>query len=714
MSKKIGVYICSGCDIGVTVDVDKISQSIAKDKRVATYKVHPNLCSKDGVELIKKDIEEEGIDAVVIAACSQRVKSDVFSFDPEKILSERVNLREQISWSQLPQNEDTQTMAEDYVKMGIAKITKMSIPSPSVLETIYKTILVIGGGITGVTAAIESAKAGYEVVLVEKEASLGGKMKNWYKQIPKNPPYKDFEDNDINIVLDEIKKYKNINIVLSATIEKIVGQPGNFDVTINQNGYSFNKPIGSIIVATGWEPYDASKIEGFGFGKHSNVITNAIFEQKIKENSGKILRPSDSKEPSSVLFVQCAGSRDEKYLPYCSSVCCSVSLKQASYIKKIYPNTNVFIIYKDMRTPGQLEEFYKQRQLDGVLFMKGNVTSISENQDSSLVVNIEDTLISENLQIKADMVVLATGMVPNSDESALKLQYRQGEELPILKYGFNDSNFICFPYETRRTGIYAAGAIRQPSDSKTCIEDAKGAAAKAIQTIEFVNIGAASLPRVGDLSYPIFFIQKCTQCKRCTEECPVGALDEDAKGTPLLNPNRCRRCGICMGACPEKIISFENYSIDMVNSMINEIDISEEEEAFKILVFACENDAYPAFDTAGLNHIQLNAKIRVIPVRCLGSVNIVWIINALSKGIDGVMLFGCKRGDNYQCHFIQGSELLSKRMENLQEALNRLSIEPERVKVLELAISDYDYIPNMISNFVENIETIGPNPYRQF
>jgi quinone-modifying oxidoreductase subunit QmoB len=714
MDKKIGVYLCSGCDIGQSIDVEKISKLINTDKRVALCKIHSNLCGKNGIEIIKKDIEQENINAVVIGACSLRVKSEVFSFDPTKILVERVNLREHIAWSQTPQNDDTQLMAEDYIKMGIAKISKASIPTPSISDDIKNTILVVGGGISGMTAAIEAARAGYDVIIVEKEEYLGGNMRNWYKILPKNPPYKDFQDNNIQDTIEKLKRYSNIKVLTSATVQSISGQPGKFDVLINQRENIVSEKIGSIINATGWKPYDASKIEGFGFVKYDNVITNFMFEKMISDSGGKITRPSDGVEPRSVIFIQCAGSRDERYLPYCSSVCCAISLKQSSYIKKNSPKTNVYVIYKDIRTPAQLEEFYKERQHEGVLFMKGDISNILEDQNGSLIVRVENTLIGDSLNIKADMVVLATGMVPNSDEKILGLQYRQGEELPMLKYGFPDSNFICFPYETRRTGIYAAGAIRQPSDSKTCIEDAKGTAAKAIQAMELCEVGAATHPRVGDLSYPIFFIQKCTQCKRCTEECPVGALDEDAKGTPLLNPNRCRRCGICMGACPEKIISFENYSIDMVNSMINEITISEEEEEFKILVFACENDAYPAFDIAGLNRINLNAKIRVIPVRCLGSVNIVWIINALSKGIDGVMLFGCKRGDNYQCHFIQGSELLNKRMENLQEALSRLSIEPERVQVLELAISDYDSIPKMVNSFIENIESIGPNPYRTF
>ena len=187
-------------------------------------------------------------------------------------------------------------------------------------------------------------------------------------------------------------------------------------------------------------------------------------------------------------------------------------------------------------------------------------------------------------------------------------------------------------------------------------------------------------PRTGDLSYPSFFLQRCTQCKRCTEECPFGSLDEDEKGTPKFNPYRCRRCGICMGACPERIVSFKNYSVDMIASMVKAIEVPDEfEEKPRILVLACENDAYPALDMAGQGRQHYDPSVRIIPLRCLGSMNIVWIADALSRGIDGVLLLGCRFGDDYECHFMRGSELANRRLENVKETLQRLQLESERI-----------------------------------
>jgi quinone-modifying oxidoreductase subunit QmoB len=311
--------------------------------------------------------------------------------------------------------------------------------------------------------------------------------------------------------------------------------------------------------------------------------------------------------------------------------------------------------------------------------------------------------------------VLAAGMVPNGTEDILNLAYRQGPELPVLREGFPDSHFVCFPYETRRTGIYAAGAVRAPMGEEQARRDAMGAAMKAVQCVALAARGQAVQPRTGDTSYPSFLLQRCTQCKRCTEECPFGALDEDAKGTPKPNLNRCRRCGVCMGACPERIISFANYSVDMIASMIKAIEVPEEdEEKPRVLALVCENDAYPALDLAGLKRQQYDPSVRVIPLRCLGSLNIVWIADALSRGIDGVMLIGCKYGDDYQCHFTKGSELAAKRLENVKETLQRLQLEPERLQLTQLAIDEWDKLPALLDGFVERMRELGPNPYKGF
>jgi quinone-modifying oxidoreductase subunit QmoB len=244
-------------------------------------------------------------------------------------------------------------------------------------------------------------------------------------------------------------------------------------------------------------------------------------------------------------------------------------------------------------------------------------------------------------------------------------------------------------------------------------EDGAGAMVKAIQCIEAVRRGESLFPRSGDRTYPELYMERCTDCKRCTEECPFGSYDETEKGTPLANPARCRRCGICMGSCPERVIGFYDDNIHSVSAMIKSVSMPDEfEEKPRVLVIVCENDAYPALDAAGLARLQISPFVRILPVRCLGSVNKVWISDALSHGYDGILQIGCKPGDDYQCHFIHGSELTEQRGENLQETLQTMMLEPERIQTRFVEITGHREIIGIINDYVEELEMMGPNPFK--
>jgi quinone-modifying oxidoreductase subunit QmoB len=709
LDNKLGLYICTGCQINEKLDIPALAKIGKNEYNINVCKVHPALCSEAGVELIKKDIEKENLRGIIIAACSPRYFTKEFYFTQE-IKTVRVNLREQVVWCTKENNIDTRMLAEDYIRMGIVRAINTTLQEPYILENQASGIMIIGGGITGITAAIEGAKAGYEIVLVEKEDAPGGWLNKLYKQIPYRHPYKYSDDPVITGKINELKKFDNIKLITSAQINEIKGQPGRFDVKITAGNDEQYFCVASIIAALGWQPYDANKLKEYGYGKFDNVVTNVEVEEMAK--SGCIVKPADKKPPDSILFIQCAGSRTDEHLPYCSSHCCCTSLKQAKYFRDNNKNASVYIIYKDIRTPGHYENFYREVQKDEQIFMtKGEVKKIT-GKNGKLVVQVNNTLIGEKINIPVDMVVLATGMIPANSEE-LNLKYRMGKGLPEIKYNFPDSHFICFPYETRRTGIYAAGSFRAPMDSLACIEDAMGATLKAIQCIESTKRGESVHPRSGDRSYPDLYMDRCTDCKRCTEECPFGAYDETEKGTPLPNINRCRRCAICLGSCPERVINFGDYSVNIISEMIKSVSMPEKsEEKPRILAFVCENDAYPALDIAGLHRLKYSAFIRIIPVRCLGSINIVWIYDALSRGFDGIIQIGCKPGSNYQCHFMTGSELAEVRAKNLQDTLSRLMLEPEMIKTEFVEIDDYYRIPEIINGYVRIIKNAGPNPFK--
>ena len=737
MEKNIGVYICSGCGIGASIDLVALS-AVAGEYKAAVCRTDPFLCGSEGLARIKADMDGEGVNSIVIAACSPRVMTDAFDFPPDKVL-ERVNLREQVAWCQPAGEEDTLMMAEDELRMGLVKVSESLPLEPFIAEDLSRKILVVGGGLTGMTAALEAAKAGYETVLVEKEDMLGGYMKDVYRLPPCDPPYESLQDFSLEEMTALISNEPNVKVYTGATMASVAGAPCLFDVEISRNGSTSSERVGAIVLATGSVPYDASKLSALSYGTSPDIITARDLEAMFK--GGDVKKPSNGQPVGSVAFVLCAGSRDQEHLPYCSSACCVESLKQAMYFKQANPETPVYIFYKDIRSTGNYELLYKQLQKDGVVFVRGNVTGIDDDGSGGFVVTSDDVLTrSPVMSESVDLVVLATGMVPTSSlgepfkvaapqggepapvasdailvSNLLNLKYRQGPELPGLEYGFPDSHFICFPYESRRTGIYPAGTVRAPMDYQQARTDAMGAALKAIQCVEMVSVGKAVHPRAGDQSYPDFFMQRCTQCKRCTEECPFGAINEDEKANPLPNPTRCRRCGVCMGACPERIISFKNYSVGMIGNMIKNINVPDEyDEKPRMLVLVCENDAYPAMDMAGILGLTYNPWMRIIPVRCLGSVNLVWIADALSKGIDGILLLGCKHGNDYQCHFIKGSELADTRMTKIQETLDRLALESDRVKMEQVAITDFNQIPKILNEFADRVVSLGPNPYKGF
>jgi quinone-modifying oxidoreductase subunit QmoB len=741
--------------------MEKLVEAAEEGGETEVIKTHEFLCGDDAVNMIKSDVSSEGLNKVVVAACSSRFNSDVFNFG-DQVFVDRIPLREFVAWSHTERgengevDEDTQMLGEDYCRMGVAMAGGALAPTPHVEEDFCKTLLVVGGGVTGLTSAAAAAEAGYDVVIVEKDGELGGQVKKFAGVFPKTPPYREVQPTGMEGLIDRVQSLPNVKIHTSTTVKEIAGQPGQFDVTLKNGSSEAKERIGTIVLASGWNPYPAERLTHLGYGECKNVVTNMDIEAMAKE--GAFRRPSDGATPKSVVFIQCAGSRDEDHLPYCSGVCCRVSLKQARYIREKCPDTKVFILYKQVRSPMQYELFYAQTQEDeGIFLSKGEIGSIKEKVDGGVTVVATDTLLGEEIEINADMAVLAAGMTPTTlveeagqetaaeaaeDQEAggeeaekkegeeggeaggasaeagariLNLTYRLGTDLPTLKYGFPDSHFICFPYETRRTGIYAAGTVRAPMDIAACTNDAYGATMKAIQCMELMSKGMAVHPRAMDTTWPDFRLTRCTQCKRCTEECPFGSLDEDVKGTPEPNPNRCRRCGVCMGACPERIVSFSNYSVHIIAAIIKAIEIpDEEDEKPRILIFACENDAIPALETVALQRKKYSPMVRIIPVRCLGSMNIVWIAEALSSGFDGVILLGCRHGDDYQCHFIRGSELCETRMGNVKEKLKQLALEEERVMIEEVNIDEHEKLPAVIDAFVDNIEEIGYNPFKGF
>jgi len=756
--KKLAGYICTGCGIGERLNANQLQAVATREGKLPSVKQHAMLCGAEGVKLIQDDIDAGNATHIMIAACSRRSKVEAFSF-PTVAMS-RANLREGVIWAR-PEGDEhqetTQEMADDYIRMAAAEIKFMTVPESSGEQELNKTLLVVGGGMTGMTAAVEAAKAGYPVHLVCDEPVLGGVWKDLYKRVPFRAAAFDVpggndvdlpqpEDPGLDDLIEQVMANGRITVHLNAKITKTSGAPGRFSADISmESGRTLTENLGAIVQATDYKPYDANQLPEFAYGTTPDVLTNFEFERLAKQANGAVIkRPSDGREVKAVAFIQCAGQRSSNagHLPYCSGFCCTESIKQAMYFKAQNPGCDATILFDDLRTPGAAgEDFYRSGQQAMVTFTKGQASAVVA-AGGDLRVKFKDLILNEDTEMVCDLVVLATGQVPNTgpdpyaqlavDEapteeekaaaraalavappSILNLDYRQGTDLPHLKHGFVDSHFICFPYETRRTGIYAAGPVRRPMDLKQAMDDAVGATMKAIQSLENAARGSAAHPRVGDLSYPRFRKEGCTQCKRCTVECPFGAINEDEQRYPQFNESRCRRCGTCMGACPVRVISFDNYSVDTVGQQLKAVDVPDEfSEKPRILCLACENDAYPALDMAAQAGEHITPFVRVIPVRCLGSVSLSWVTDALNSGYDGIVLMGCRRDDDYQCHFVRGSAMAAERLSKVGDTLTQLNLETERVAVHEVAITDLKRAPAILNEMAETITRIGMSPFK--
>jgi len=541
MAEKLGVYICAGCDIGKSLNVDELVDYAKKSKLAGITPVVKSsaiLCSPEGKAEIEADIAANGLDGVVLCACSPRVKWDIFQFGAVQV--ERVNLREQCVWSY---KEDANVpnqmpvIAKDYIRMGMMKLSKSRIPAPEMPET-FKTIMVLGGGFTGLNAALEAAKVGKDVVLVEKAPALGGKAATMYKSFPLSAPYTQTEDTGISGLIEAVNANPKIKVFVSAELMSLEGAPGQYTATVNAGGEQ-KFEIGAVVLATGWVPGDKSFLAPMGYGSIKNVVTAAEFEAMVK--AGEIKRPSDGKAPGVVAFLTdvslctkvaeaadpCAegeapaeapaegeaevnaypSKESAKHLAYSSELTSLVALKQAGYVREKLSGAMAMVLYDHMMVPGINERYYKVAQDDaGIMLSKATITAVTADADGGVIVKAKDTLLGADVEIKADLVVLPTAVVPTTaHEATMNFAYRQGLGFPDLDLfdGFADSNYICFPYETRRTGVYAAGCVRQPMTMATAREDAAGAVLKAVQCISSANHGVAVHPRSGDMSYPI-------------------------------------------------------------------------------------------------------------------------------------------------------------------------------------------------------------------
>jgi heterodisulfide reductase subunit A len=562
--RSIGVYLC-GCrgEVSGHVDLQAIADIVAGLPQVKAVGIHEALCSKEGQAYLREERKKHGFDRVVIAACSPNIQGVILVRALEeaglnKYLFEQINIREQCAWVHTDPLDATKK-ALALINSAIHRVAMLD-PMEDLVVSIKPETLVIGGGVAGMQAALDIARAGFKVHLVERSGELGGRA---YKLSMTFPTHncgiccmQYCKECVFTPKIEDVLQEKNIEVLLNSEIEEIEGGFGNRHIKVKTPDGPKEFDVGTVVVATGSKTFDPKRIPELRYG-HPDVLTTVDLEQLIvkqREKGGPIQRVSDGKVPKTIDIVQCVGSRDKaRGNLYCSLVCCTYAIGQARELKKIIPEANIYIHYIDLRGPYRgFEEFYDAAKQEGIQFVRGRVCDVTPVGDK-LRVRAEDTDTGALLEIDSDMVVLSVGQEPSEgSEKIVKMLHIQTDIDKFMK----DINPM-FPSEFRR-GIYVAGTAQGPKGIRYSIDDAKTAAS---ELIKIMQAGQVKMPRITARSDEF----KCRGCGRCVEACEFGAItlvDSDKGGKiAKVDEMRCEGCGACAAACCNKAMTLTGYSI---------------------------------------------------------------------------------------------------------------------------------------------------------
>ena len=660
--QKIGVFVCHcGTNIAATVDVQKVAQTLKNEPGVVFSTDYQYMCSESGQDIIKNAIADYKLTGVVICSCSPRMHEATFRRAAEKAglnpyMVEIANIREQCSWI----HKEMQTATEKAVILGRAAIAKVHLNAPLTAgeSPVTKRALVIGGGIAGIQSALDIADAGFDVDIVEKKPTIGGKM----AQIDKTFPTLDCAACILTPKMVDCAQNDKINIYAYSEVEDISGFVGNFSVKIRKKaryvdetkctgcglctekcpqknvpnefnlGFDNRRAIyipfaqavpkkatidpdyctmlktgkcgvcsklctagaidykqkdqiieekyGAIIVATGFEPIKVDKYDEFAYSQSKDVVTSLELERLMNAagpTKGTLLRPSDGTHPHTIVFVQCVGSRceDDKGKPYCSKVCCMYTAKHAMLIREKYPDTEVYVFYIDVRTPGKnFDEFYRRAvEQYGVHYIKGMVGKVMPRADGKLEVRASDLLLGKQLHIDADMVVLAAAIEP--DKTARPLATMLTASMDTNDF-FTEAHPKLRPVESPTAGIFLSGMCQGPKDIPETVAQASAAAAKAIGLLCKDKLTCNPCVAHSDE-------MMCNGCSLCANVCPYGAItyvDKEfrmpdrttaVRRVSSVNPAVCQGCGACTVACPSGAMDLSGFSNRQIMSEVDAI-----------------------------------------------------------------------------------------------------------------------------------------------
>ena len=661
--QRVGVFVCwCGSNIAGTVDVVAVSEALKNEPGVVFSTNYQYMCSQAGQDMIKNAIAEHKLTGIVVCSCSPRMHEATFrktaaaaGLNPYMV--EIANIREQCSWV----HKDIPTGTEKAIILGRAAIAKVNLNAPLTPgeSPVTKRALVIGGGIAGIQTALDIADAGFEVDIVEKQPTIGGKM----AQLDKTFPTLDCAACILTPKMVDVAQHEKIRIFSYSEVAEVKGFVGNFDVTIKKNARYVKEDIctgcgacvekcpmkkvpnefnlgmdnrraiyipfaqavpkvatidpnacnmlkngkcgvcskvcaagaidytqkdeyieekyGAIVVATGFNPISMDKFDEYAYNQSKDVITSLEFERLTNAagpTAGKLLRPSDGKHPHTIVFVQCVGSRcdscAEKGKEYCSKICCMYTAKHAMLTRDKYPDTDVYVFYIDVRTPGKnFDEFYRRAVEEyGVKYVKGMVGKVTPEGDK-LKVQASDLLNNKQLHIDADLVVLAAAIEP--DKSARPLATMLTASMDTNDF-FTEAHPKLRPVESPTAGVFLSGACQGPKDIPETVSQAGAAAAKVIGLLAKDKLtGNPCVAHSNELM--------CNGCSSCERVCPYGAIsyiDKEfrmpdrttkVRRVASVNPAVCQGCGACTVACPSGAMDLNGFANSQIMAEVDAI-----------------------------------------------------------------------------------------------------------------------------------------------
>lgn len=475
-------------------------------------------------------------------------------------------------------------------------------------------------------------------------------------------------------------------------------------IELDQKSERITLNVGSIVVATGFQEFDVSTIKEYHYGDYPDIITNLELARMIDgfgPTGGLIVKPSDRKPAKKIVLVQCVGSRDKRYNSYCSSICCMISLKHATLIKSAYPEADITICYIDMRTTGREHESYYERAREmGIKFVKGRPTEITRDDETGkMVVDVEDALSNRLLELNADLVVLASAMIPaeGTDDLANMLGLEQDEDGFFKGY-----NAKLRPTETKMKGIFICGGATFPKDAPTSSLEAHSAAVKVAKFLTTGKITKAQRTAVVNEDY-------CGDCEFCPVLCPYDAIElvptTEDHFVARVSDLSCEGCGVCVGTCPLNAVELRHSKPNQMHAQMNALMSINGTSKPLVLAICCAECGHTAVDSSGMAMMQYPANVRVMKVPCTGILQVHQFLDAFKAGAEGVMVVGCKSDG---CHYEIGSLKAKQKVELAKTLLKEYGIEPERLEMFNMVFIEGDQFAEAAQMMTQRLQDLGP------